>query len=599
MAAKTASLSVNIIADAAKARAGLKEAETAFGKFRREVGEAQGAMGKFKTIGGAALDSVKANAVAFASGAAAAIGTFVIKSVNAFQDLALSAGKFADATGLSSEEASRFIEVVGDIGVEAATVEKSIGFMNKTLGNSPELFEKLGVQIAYAADGSKDINGTFLNVVDRLNEIKDPAQRAATATKLLGRGWMELAELVGMGADELAASLASVSDAKVISQEELQKARDYRAATDNLKDAWEDFSLQIGQAVVPALTDTFELLNNIYTHPIGKEIFGEAFFSGGLTNVQKLDGALRDFIKQATGVGAEIKIADDAFDGWKVGLEGGRGTIDQVGSDIQKKLNDRFKRGAELVSGLTQEWRWMLGQIDKREAFANAETAVKKFEETFKLAMAGNKKAQEALNGTIDDGKRAIAQAMAQADLIPPDQEKKIRFLTDTGRLDEALRMLQLVDSWYRTVEYRASVTPSGMGSGRPPAPAPPPQPAPRPVTTTRPPALPPARPPVRPASSYGGPTVTTTRIPGLAGGGTLTSSGLAMVGENGPELVNLPRGASVIPSIPSRKMMGGGTVYNITLQAGLVSNPDQVGQEIIEAIRRAERRSGKVFASA
>jgi len=44
---------------------------------------------------------------------------------------------------------------------------------------------------------------------------------------------------------------------------------------------------------------------------------------------------------------------------------------------------------------------------------------------------------------------------------------------------------------------------------------------------------------------------------------------------------------------------MGGGTVYNIQVQAGLVSNPDQVGQEIIEAIRRAERRSGKVFASA
>jgi hypothetical protein len=44
--------------------------------------------------------------------------------------------------------------------------------------------------------------------------------------------------------------------------------------------------------------------------------------------------------------------------------------------------------------------------------------------------------------------------------------------------------------------------------------------------------------------------------------------------------------------------MMGGGTVYNITLQAGLVSSPDQVGQQIIEAIRRAERRSGQVFAN-
>jgi len=39
--------------------------------------------------------------------------------------------------------------------------------------------------------------------------------------------------------------------------------------------------------------------------------------------------------------------------------------------------------------------------------------------------------------------------------------------------------------------------------------------------------------------------------------------------------------------------------VINVNVDAGLVSSPDQVGQQIIEAIRRAERRSGQVFAAA
>jgi len=43
----------------------------------------------------------------------------------------------------------------------------------------------------------------------------------------------------------------------------------------------------------------------------------------------------------------------------------------------------------------------------------------------------------------------------------------------------------------------------------------------------------------------------------------------------------------------------GGGTTIVVNVQAGLVSSPDQVGQQIIEAIRRAERRSGQVFAAA
>jgi hypothetical protein len=37
----------------------------------------------------------------------------------------------------------------------------------------------------------------------------------------------------------------------------------------------------------------------------------------------------------------------------------------------------------------------------------------------------------------------------------------------------------------------------------------------------------------------------------------------------------------------------------NITVNAGLVSTPDQIGQQIIEAIQRAQRRSGTVFAPA
>jgi hypothetical protein len=43
---------------------------------------------------------------------------------------------------------------------------------------------------------------------------------------------------------------------------------------------------------------------------------------------------------------------------------------------------------------------------------------------------------------------------------------------------------------------------------------------------------------------------------------------------------------------------MGMGSV-TINVQAGLVSSPDQIGQQIIEAIQSAQRRSGPVFAAA
>lgn len=81
--------------------------------------------------------------------------------------------------------------------------------------------------------------------------------------------------------------------------------------------------------------------------------------------------------------------------------------------------------------------------------------------------------------------------------------------------------------------------------------------------------------------------TVQLPRIPMLADGGIVTRPTLAMIGEAGPEAV-----------IPLNRA-GAGTTININVNAGMGSNGNQIGQQIVEAIRRYERSSGPVFASA
>ena len=154
---------------------GIKNAKAAFNDFKTAVGSAQGGMGKFKAGSKVALDAVAANAASFGLAAGAAIGTFAVKAVTAFQDLALSAGKFADATGLAVEDASRYIEAAGDIGVPIDAVESAIGRLNKTIGADPDKVRDLGVDLVYLKDGSLDVNATFLNTIERIKGIKDPA----------------------------------------------------------------------------------------------------------------------------------------------------------------------------------------------------------------------------------------------------------------------------------------------------------------------------------------------------------------------------------------------------------------------------------------
>ena len=60
-----------------------------------------------------------------------------------------------------------------------------------------------------------------------------------------------------------------------------------------------------------------------------------------------------------------------------------------------------------------------------------------------------------------------------------------------------------------------------------------------------------------------------------FAGGTDYAPGGMALVGEQGPELVNLPRGSQVIPNDVARNMAGSG------ISAPVVFNVDNRGASV------------------
>jgi hypothetical protein len=66
------------------------------------------------------------------------------------------------------------------------------------------------------------------------------------------------------------------------------------------------------------------------------------------------------------------------------------------------------------------------------------------------------------------------------------------------------------------------------------------------------------------------------------------------IVGEVGPELFVPGNSGNIVPN----DKLGGGDIY-VTVNAGMGTNGPQVGEEIVAAIKRYERSSGRVFQSA
>ena len=528
---------------------GIKRAKREFDKFKGAIAGAEGGMGKLKAGSTAALDSIKANAATFATAAAGAIATFAAQGVTAFQDLALSADKFAGATGLAVEEASRLLEVTGDLGIDAGTVETGIGKMNTVLGKSPDLFEELGIQVEYANDGTVNANETFLNVIDRLNKIKDPATKAKIATQILGKGWRDMSQLINMGADDLRASLATVSDAKVISPEEAAKAKKFRDNMNDLKDTVEDLSLQIGEVLVPAISTAVEQLNKMQ---IGTILGGgfKSIFGSGLDKtrgqLQMAQGVLQAFgLFNDEKKEAEPLISEEEINNLQMAASDLEDANQQTLNQIKYGKLNPFKGTTDSANNLRTElqnvdqaWQRLVDNLNKRVELDNAEQALIDLEAAASQAFG---------TGTQEDLRIYNEKAAQFAGLLASiagsmgdisSREIKMRFKAEGPAAALALAQWLSRGAEYSNLSQSQAIGEAGLSFS----------------------------------------------IPGRAMGGTVSAGGTYLVGERGPELLTVGAGGGHVSP-----MGAGGNTINVYMPAG--TN----GDDVVRALQDWSRRNGAV----
>lgn len=228
-------------------------ATSALGKLRTDMAAAEGATGKLKAGFGNLTSAISASPTALLA-AGTAVAAFTGKAVAAFQDLALEAKHMSDATGLSTETASAWIETAGDVGISAEQMESAFGKLNKALA---------GNKLAEWGITTHDANEAFIQVVATMNRTTDATERGRLAQEAFGRGYQQIAELTSMSANELRHALESVSDAKIIDDSEAAKAVKLRAAMETLRETFETFQLVVGEVAGDALVELADSLEKV------------------------------------------------------------------------------------------------------------------------------------------------------------------------------------------------------------------------------------------------------------------------------------------------------------------------------------------------
>jgi hypothetical protein len=521
---------------------GIKNAKAAFNDFKSAVGNAEGGMGKFKAGANSVMDSVKANAGAFAIAGAAAFVGFAKKSITAFQDLALYVDKFSIATGLSAEEASRWAEVTGDLGIEVGSVETVIGKMNRTIGQSPDLFKNLGIELEYTNTGALDVNATFLNTIEYLKNIKDPAERAREGVKLLGKSWTDMALLIDQGAGNLSASLASVSDSKIIDQSEISKARNFRDATDELKEKFEALALTLGEELVPTITAIVDTLGPAIALPV--KFVGA--FAGLDTATELVSNFGQDMEFAVQELGAAQVMADTSMTALELLAVVGTETGDEILylAEQSRIYGEYTKSMTEYINGTTEaiedqgeqvtktdlKWQALKGTLNLSSAMADAKAELDKLAEKAVEAYNGAEGALGEYEQGLIDAKLMVLD-LAETIALTDSQKNQIRVLVDTGELERALGLINVITAGGYTAELNAMR--------------------------------------FRGPRALGGP---------VAGGSSY------LVGEQGPELFTPSSAGNITPN----HALGGGGTINITVTS---ADPN----EVVRALQSYNRNVGKI----
>jgi hypothetical protein len=268
-------------------------------------GEAKAALDGL-TKSGSLIGPAIAGGVAVAG---AAMAAFAVDGAQKFVALASEIRGFQRISGASAEESSRFVAVLDDLGVSAQTGGNAVFLLSKKVAAGGEDIKKLGIDIATTKDGTADLTETLLNVADAYAAQNDPAKRAEIAFAAFGRQGKELIPVLEQGREGLKAFFEGAEEGRqIFSQDDLNKARQFELAMDDLSDTFRGLQLEAGEAILPFLTtlakagtETIKFVDSLRDGVSVAKSFGFGLVGAVAGPVGQVIGALGNVIGKGDG----------------------------------------------------------------------------------------------------------------------------------------------------------------------------------------------------------------------------------------------------------------------------------------------------------
>lgn len=270
-----------------------------------QVGDAFEATGKKIEGVGRAIAPISRAAGAVAAG----LGAVTYKAGAMADDL----NTLSKQTGISTHDLQMYAAMADLVDVPVETLAKSQSRLKKSMlgasegGSQLKYFEQLGISVTDANGNLRDSNDVFQETIKALGQMENETERDAIAMAIFGKSANELNPLIeDAGATyEKVATIMAEHGLEPVSQEELDKANEFKDAIDTIKlvflQAVQIVGTKIAGYLVPLMEKVVDVAANIAEKIAGLD-------GGVLAKIMGISGALAGLSPILIAVGKGMQL---------------------------------------------------------------------------------------------------------------------------------------------------------------------------------------------------------------------------------------------------------------------------------------------------
>ena len=237
----------------------------------KEAGEKSGkSFGESLAKGIKTTSAIIAGALTVATGAAVATGKAFINTANDISSMGDAIGDNAAKMGVSTKFYQEYDFVLQRAGSSIDSLKTSMKTLANAAVNGSDAFTALGISQKEIASLNQE--QLFERTLTALQGVEDTTLRTSLASKLLGKGAIELGGVFDMTADEVAATKQEMYDLGVYMDEDMIDASDnYQDTMLNMQDSVKGLKISMIKDFLPGITSVMDGLSKVFSGRGGVE----------------------------------------------------------------------------------------------------------------------------------------------------------------------------------------------------------------------------------------------------------------------------------------------------------------------------------------